>query len=451
MTNGGFSAVARDPVLFARRWLSWDATDEQASWLRGSVFSDNWNRSGNRWGKTEATAVKHLWKCAFKKRSHAYGYDLPYVTINCALSLDQASLALTKAWRLVNRPEGMNFRRVFVKRKVETPFPRIEFRNGSVFWARSTAKRGDYLHGHDYDYVSYDEGALDPDFGTVCDEVIYLRLADRGGQLDLISTGKKGSEFNRRYAEAKLADKFTFQGSTLSNPHIDKEAISRYLASMPERLIQERIYGGEPSADGLLSSPHILASVRRGIGLTPPVVGHRYITGVDLGRKQSMTTIVTTDVTHTPYQLVAYDRFNEHDIPQVSSYWKYVYATVRARHKAYGGMFVLDATGLGDVVADELIDIGAQPLVLSGPTRTSVFTNLQLAFELGLIGIPALESMRGETRVWSFVDELEALDLDSPRHQIDMSIALALSLWPVREWLKSPLLSVLPRVQGMRR
>ena len=200
-------------------------------------------------------------------------------------------------------------------------------------------------------------------FAHVSDEVIAFRLADRAGQLDVISTGKRGSEFNRRFKNASEY-RYCFQGSTLSNiSNLDSVAVERLIAGLPERLIEERIYGGEASVDGILSSEKVLAAVARGNeALLPPIIGHRYSTGVDLGRKRSKTTILTLDITTLPYQIVALERFNQKDVgvSVEESFWGYVYGKVRARKQLYGGLLFVDATGLGDVVLDSIRDTGAE-------------------------------------------------------------------------------------------
>lgn len=450
----GLRRCASDPVYFAEKWLGWKASEAQSEWLRGSTKYENYNRSGNRWGKTEATAIKHLWKCAFKIRPNHYSYELPYVTCNASLSLDQARLVITKSWRILHTGSAEAFRKCFIKRKVETPFPRIEFRNNSLMWARSTAKKGDYLHGHDYDYFSYDEGALDPNFGYVIDEVVKLRLTDRGGQFDAISTGKRGSEFNRRFQLAKeRTDCYWYQGSSLSNPYIDQSSLQRIIATLSERLVEERVYGGEAQVEGMISSAEILKAIARGTGLTHPARGRRYSTGVDLGKKRSKTTILTLDITQQPYQIVAFERFNQEDVnlPEETTFWEYVYGRIRLRKLQYGGLLAVDATGLGDVVLDAIPELGAQAVMMAGSKRVEFLGILQMAFGLGIVGMPLLEEYDDTQKIWSFVDELESLEENTPGEEMDATVALALSLWNVREVMQQPQVVIPTRVASMKR
>jgi hypothetical protein len=474
--------ASEDPVFFAEAFLGWRAFSAQAEWLRGSVKAQNWCRAGNRWGKTESIAIKHLWHCTFKRRTptnspFAKGrtFDAPYETVNTALSLDQAVIPLTKAWRLVHRPAADSYRKVFIRRMVHTPFPRIEFTHGAVWWARSTARKGKYLEGKDYNYVSNDEGALDPNLGYIIDEVLLPRLLDHGGQLDCISTGKRGGEFNRRFEAAKAdPDQFAFQGSTLDNPHIDRAALDRLLARLDAALIEERIYGGERPHDGRIPYASIARAIAQGTGLAEPLPGHRYSTGWDLAKSSDYTVGVTLDITTRPYQLVAWEKFNQegrvrggvggeptspdpsfarrgiHLQSAISNgYWDYVESRIRERHRRYGGLTQIDATGLGSPIADHLADIGAEAVVFTGQRLIELIGCLELAFGLGLMGIPNLEMALNNGRYWRLVDELE--EVEDALSGLDTATALALALWGARGELQGGLaIGLRPRVVGVK-
>ena len=430
------AACLADPVIFAEAFLGWKAHPHQAEWLRGSTKQLNWCRAGNRWGKTESIAIKHLWKCVFRKRVQPS--DRPYVTANTALSLDQARLALSKALRMIEaNPE---FKKAFFKRYVMTPFPRLEFRNGSIWWARSTIKQGKYLHGYDYDYVSNDEGSQDKDLGLVIDEVLQMRLLDRGGQLDCISTGKRGSEFNRRFAEARNSQaQFAYQGSSTDNPHIDQGALAELMKTMPKALAEERILGGERSSEARIQADWIQRSVSAWQGLQQPVSGHTYISGWDLARKRDHTVGITLDISVLPYQLVAFERFQERSLSLERSYWDWVYDRIRQRWQLYGGQTIVDATGLGEVIGEALKDIGAEAIIFSASKVRELISNMELAFALDRVSVGDLHQDH-----WRLGWELE--QVEDSLGGLDGATALALALFPLR--IQQSSLRVSPRVIG---
>jgi len=438
------AACASDDVEFGHRFLGWHAFPEQAHWLRSASRPVNICRAGNRWGKTESLAIRHLRMNAFKVRDATlYDWDMPYQTVNTSLSLDQASLPLRKAWQMLNRPSGQLFRAAFVDRYVHTPFPRIEFRNGSVWWARSTTGKGKYLEGHDFDYVSNDEGAFDPYLDYILDEVLLIRLIDRGGQLDLISTGKRGSAFNKRFkAGLDDPDVFTYQGRTLDNPNLNQASLSRLMATLSEDVIAERFEGGERSGEGRIPNEWVWYAMTLATGFSPRLVGHRYVTAWDLAQKRNYTVGVTLDITAKPYQVVAWEMFNEPTLRAEGitfgpgeTYWDYVYDRIRRRHSIYGGLCYYDGTGMGAVVGDGIADIGAECVLFTTQVKAEIISALELGFGLGAVGLPDLSKVLPDMTTWNFQDELEEVNVEL--EGLDTATALGLCLWSVRSELSS--------------
>jgi phage FluMu gp28-like protein len=68
-----------------------------------------------------------------------------------------------------------------------------------------------------------------------------------------------------------------------------------------------------------------------------------------------------------------------------------------ARVKKYGGKACHDATGLGDVVGDYQ-NANAEGVILSGQTRSDVFTKYIAALEDGAIESAAIKYCEGEHR-----------------------------------------------------
>lgn len=450
--NTILARAAKDPIFFGHALLNWHAFPAQALWLRNSQKPLNLCRAGNRWGKTESVAIKHLWKCCFKIRDARWSYDSPYRTVNTSISLDQASLPIHKAWQIVNREENRNFFNVFIKRLVRTPFPRIEFKNQSTFWARSTARHGEYLEGWDFDYASYDECAFDPQFAHILDEVLSLRLLDRGGQIDCISTGKRGSAFNERFNKALLTPdlNFTYQGKTTDNPNLDQTALNRLINTLDSGLLEERIYGGERPNEGRIPHASIMRAIRQSTGLNGAYSGKRYSTGWDLAKTRNMTVGVTLDITGQPYQVVAWEAFNQNTlgIENEMTYWEHVWNRILNRWKIYGGMTHVDVTGIGSIITDYLSEIQAEPLSFSGQRVNELIACIEIALGLGVLGFPLLEMERPDTSRWNIVNELE--ELNNELTGLDTTTAIALSLWGVRKEIQGKIPIILsPRIVGI--
>jgi hypothetical protein len=440
--------AAADPVYFSHAFLDWHPFPKQSAWLAGSTCPENYLRAGNRFGKTLVTAMKHLWMCTFKHRDPSlYAFSDPYRTVSASLSLDQAQKTLEAAWRMVNTPYAENYRKAFIRRKVGTPYPRIEFLQGETeIWGRSTGSKGKYLEGSWYNYGSIDEAALDKDLAYIIDEILLVRLLDQGGMLDVLSVGKRGSEFNRRFERAKVAeDQFAFQAATWDNLVVDQKHLTRLRSRLSPELVEERLGGGERAGDGLVSAD----VVQRAIGLfngesihgmrweSLPIVGRRYTSGWDLAKESHFVVGWTFDATSVPYRLVAFEKFNKHTIEVDSdkSYWEYVDERIRYRAGVYPGFTTIDSTGLGLVIADFLADISVEALNFTGRVDELIGL-LALAYGLGFVAHPVIlhDATDGLGGYWSLVDELE--EVESQLSGLDVATSIALSLWPMREVIR---------------
>lgn len=441
----------QDPVYFGFAFLNWHAFDAQARWLRNSNKPINFCRAGNRWGKTESIAIKHLWNCCFKRREARWAWEMPYYTVNTSISLDQATLPLLKAWRLISLESNAYFRDAFISRLVRTPFPRIDFKNGAVWWARSTARRGEYLEGRDFDYATYDECAFDPYFNHILDEVLSIRTLDRGGLIDCISTGKRGSAFNRRFAQAMTdPERYVQQGNTLDNPHLDKAALKRFMATADAGLIEERLYGGERPNEGRIPTHSILRAVANSTGLDLSYTGRRYSTGWDLAKTQNMTVGVTVDITERPYQVVAHEAFNKVTVGIESelSYWEHVWERIDARWQIYGGLTQIDTTGIGSAIGDYVMDIGAEAVAFSGEKLKDLISVLEVAIGLGIFAFPHLERQNLDGTTWTVENELE--EVADSLSGLDTATAMALALWGIRDDIQGKIpISFSPKVVGI--
>jgi len=428
-----------DPVLFAREILEVEPHPGQVKWLLSSTKPENALHTGNRWGKSEVQAIKILHRCFFKIRELKYNTARGYQAVNASITLDQAKIIFEKAIRLL---KGKRKAEALVKDITFTPFPHIVFGNGSVFWARSTQRRGEYLLGRDYDYFNFDEVAFEPHPEYVVEQVVMMRLADRAGVLDYTSTPKGKNWFFRKCEWLKAHPQYGYvqNGDARENPYVSREYLEKKISSLSPNKVAQQIYGlfvDDP--DQVILEKYISEATSKSSGLSPPVSGHTYCHGWDLARKRTYTVGVTLDITQIPYQVVALERFQRE--------WKDVYSAIRKRKKEYGGQVIIDSTGLGDVVLSELSDIkpfGFNFGERGGKAKAELISNLQQAHALGKVAYPYVENTAEDGEVWSLQDELRNFYWDS-NTECDAVMALALALWLVRGNIEKPVF-VLPRV-----
>jgi hypothetical protein len=121
-----------------------------------------------------------------------------------------------------------------------------------------------------------------------------------------------------------------------------------------------------------------------------PESGGVYAHGADWAKKTDFTIIDTLRIDVRPMRRVAWSRLGR-------MLWPMMIGKFNARVKKYGGKACHDATGLGDVVGDYQ-DVNAEGVILSGETRSDVFSKYIAAMENRAIESPAIRYCEGEHR-----------------------------------------------------
>lgn len=415
-----------DPVHFARLFLDLEPHPGQSRWLTGACRPENILHTGNRWGKSTIQAVRLLHRALFRFRPPRF-HNLAYRACNVSITQDQANIVLSHLLRLIRGKRNIE---PFVTNVVFSPFPRITLGNGSEIWFRSTQRRGEYLLGQDYDFISFDEVAFEPEPEYVVDQVIRMRLADRDGMLDLISTPKGKNWFARRadFLRSHPQLGYVQSGCSEENESLPEEFLKRQREWLSERVAAQNL-GGEfvESGDELLGEMYINAAQSAATGLAPALPHRRYLHGWDLGRKQSFTVGITVDATTFPAQVIAFDRFRDRN-------WPDVVTAIRGRFREYGGQVVIDATGLGDVVLSELADLPCEGFLFSaggGRAKAELLANLVRLHERREIAYPECARWESDGSYWSLPNELRQATW-SDNSFADALMALALACWPLR-------------------
>jgi len=409
--------AVRDPAYFARAFLNFHPYPGQLKWLKTSTGSENALVTGNRWGKSEIQAVKLIHRAFFQVREIEYDKPGIYRCANVSITQDQAGIIFAKILDFLGRFKIMS---PFVKNIRQTPFPHIIFKNGSEIWARSTYNRGEYLLGHDFDYINFDEAAYDPVGEWVVDGVLKLRLADRNGKLDFSSTPNGLNWFFKRCEIIKRDKRGVVRhGSTFENPYLSKRYLADLKKGLSESRIAQHLYGRFTSFEGRLFPEHIIARCLIDKNKYHVSRDGFFIHGWDLARKLTHTVGITIDATNKPYKVV--------ETLRTQREWPVIINAIKQRHRKYGGVTIIDSTGLGDVVLSELDDIGAVGFNFGGGNRDLLLANFERAVFSDEIRWPHQE-FPDNGSVWSLTDEIRAMD-KSYVNVGDGVCALALALW----------------------
>lgn len=416
-------------MYFARTVLGIRPHPGQISWLRNSTYGENLLATGNRWGKSYVQAIKILHRAMFKIRSKKYDGDGHYNIIAASITQDQANIIFNAAVRIILMNPVLKH---LVKKIVRTPYPIVTFGNQSVITARTTQNRGNYLLGNDYDFFSFDEAAFETDPDYVVNDVIMMRLADRDGKLDLISTPNGKNWFYRKMLELQKDEGYGYVqfGDSRDNPYLAEKALKARLRNLPSDRVEQNIAGRFIDNDRTVFSNDDIDRALIDNSLAARQPNRLYLSGWDLARKQTHTVGMTFDVTAKPYRMVAFDRFNNRD-------WGDVVAAIRRRQAEYGAKLVVDATGLGDVIVSELGDLTVEGVVFTERTKSDLLGNLLLLHNRGEIQYSDVVQRDGSNRVWSLESEMREIAWEN-NNRFDAVMAMALAVWPKRSRILFP-------------
>jgi len=404
-----------DIPFFAEKFLNLELHSGQRRWLERSDRMENLLVTGNRWGKSFVSAVKIVHHALFRIRDLKYDRALRYRIVTASLTLDQARIIFDMVARLFQEQFII---KNLIRRMVVTPYPRLYLGNCAIIEARSTQRQGEYLLGNDYDYFVYDEVAYDDDAEYVVNNVIKMRLADRMGKLDLVSTPNGKNWFYRKMLELKerCDDGYVQGGDSRENSFISGEYLRMQTKYLSDHRVAQNIMGQfVDSGAEIIPGKYIDAAlISDDKGDTPSSDGKEsfYITGWDLARKKTATVGITVQVRDGIATVVDLARIRKWD-------WNIILEQIRKQQKKYPGRILVDATGLGDVVVSQISELNPTAIIMTPKTKAELLTNLELFHSMGKIRYHRWElpdsagADSGSGRVWSLEDELREARWDS--------------------------------------
>jgi hypothetical protein len=416
-----------DPVFFASRFLDVDLHAGQADWLSGSQTRENVLVTGNRWGKTFVSAVKLVHHALYRPRKLCFDRSGRYRAAVASITQDQANLTFNTAHRLLSQSSILA---PIIDNHQKTPYPRLTLGNGATIESRTTQNRGEYLLGNDFDLFIFDEVAFESDPEYVVEEVILMRLADREGRLDLVSTPNGKNWFYRRAQEISGGKHVGYfqSGDSRENPYVSSDFLEERVRYFTEERLKQNIMGQFVDTGGeILKGTYVDRAIQ---GFEPARArmdssNPRYISGWDLARKQTATVGITVAVKDGCATVVALERFRHLD-------WNIILEKIKQRQEKYPGQLIIDGTGLGDVVVEQLADYNPMSVIFTQSSKGEMLTNVEMFHARSDIFYQDWRLPDGPGRMWSLEEELREARWDN-NNQCDALMALALALWPLRK------------------
>ncbi|MEA1980845.1 MAG: terminase family protein, partial [candidate division Zixibacteria bacterium] len=381
----------------------------------------------------------------FRLRKIKFDFSGKYRIVTASITQDQANIIFNQVIRFINSSDLLS---LLVKSHLKTPYPHIQFSNGAIIEARSTQNRGEYLLGNDYDLFIFDEVAFETNPEYVVEEIILMRLADREGKLDLVSTPNGKNWFYKRANELKFGKRkgYLQSGDSRENKYISKDFLSERLKYFSDKRIQQNIMGQFADTGGeILKGNYIdialdgYQHLNRNSSNKSPFQIPYYMTGWDLARKKTATVGVTVKIINNCAYVVALERFKMFD-------WAVIIEKIKARQKKFPGRLIIDATGLGDVVVEQLKEYNPEAVIFTPSTKAELLTNLELLHAQNRVFYKRWELADGDGKIWSLEDELRQARWDK-NNEFDSLMALSLAVWNLR---KKDAVAIQPRIGKFR-
>tara|TARA_B100001248_G_scaffold80626_1_gene58516 strand:- start:11616 stop:12932 length:1317 start_codon:yes stop_codon:yes gene_type:complete len=351
---------------------------------------------GRRWGKDHMAAIKIL-----------------------AHSLSHTSPRGSKLYAWLNpvyNPQGKESFRVFrsfaesgglVAKCIETPPMEVRLINGDRITFFS-ADQPDNLRGGQYDGVIINEAGFISDLDELWSGPIAAMLLDRTGWAWIMGTPKGKNAFHKFYLRGldnELEDGTpnswkTFRFPTKTNPFISDDELDRLRDELPSDMYKQEFMAEFMDTGGaVFRGLDQMIERSENCSLVPQADGCRV--GIDLAKHTDFTCLVALDSNNT---VIGFDRFNQLD-------WSIISQRIEYFCSRYRGKVILDATGVGDPIFENLSSKGLsiEPVKFTNEKKAQMVQNLMLLIEEGVLRIPKpgtiADPSHDTTHLWR---ELEA-------------------------------------------
>lgn len=301
---------------------------------------------------------------------------------------------------------------------------RVTLIGNRYVWFKS-ADNPDSLRSEGLDWLWGDEG------GQWKEEawILALRpaLMDKKGIAWFTGTPKGKNWYFRLWTRGQDPEQTDYESwsySSLDNPYLDPKEIADFARDMPKMAYKQEI---------LAVFIDEIGSVFRNVNscikedLEAPKEGKRYVVGVDLAKHQDYTVVCVMDDSG---HLCHFDRFSELD-------WVFQRKRIVNIARQYNGArLLIDSTGLGDPIYDELRreTVTVEGYKFTNASKKDLIENLSIKIENRQISYPNIPELINELKMFGFAySQTGLVRYNAPEgYHDDCVIALALAAWQIR-------------------
>jgi hypothetical protein len=294
--------------------------------------------AGRRWGKTKV-AAHELVKRAQKPDQVIWWIANTYK--NTARGYKEVVKQLPTTWLAKPAPAYTSTTKI------------LQLKNGTIIEFYSGGSP-DALAGEGVHFVVVDEAALIAD--AVWQQLIRPTLMDTGGEAFIISTPRGKNWFWEMWnlGQEGKAGYESWQFPQTANPYVPAEETEAARDELPTIIFRQEIM-----AEFLAAGASIFGlGIERDGAVVDEIVAPRgnVFVGIDLAKKEDFT-VITAD-NEIGGQPCYYERFNELDWPTQQGRIVAAVRELEGQPGVEGVTTLVDSTGLGEVVFDNLVDAG---------------------------------------------------------------------------------------------
>lgn len=338
--------------------------------------------AGRRWGKTKV-AAHEIVRRARKPNQMIWWIANTYK--NVSRGYREVVNQLPPSWLAKPAPAYTSTTKI------------LQLKNGTMIEFYSGGSP-DSLAGEGVDFVVVDEAALIPD--NVWQQLIRPTLMDTGGEAFIISTPRGHNWFWQMWklGQENKAGYESWRFAQTDNPYVPAAETESAKEELPTIIFQQEIM-----AEFLASGASIFGlGLARDGSVIDNIVEPRgnIFVGIDLAKKQDFT-VITADREDDGMPCY-FERFNEIDWPTQQNRIGYAIQELEETPGVESVTALIDSTGLGDVVYENLIAAGVDvtPIDFTNKSKEQMARLLAADLEHGRARI--LSDMREEFESYEF-------------------------------------------------
>lgn len=303
----------------------------------------------------------------------------------------------------------------------------VEFKNGSILSIHGSDKV-DSIRGVDCAGVVIDEAPLCK--REIWEEILRPIIAQDPARWAMFIFTPKGraSWIYEMWAGAKDNKDFArYLLNAEESGIIPKEELEKLKKELPQR-----VYAQEMMGDFTESASSVFKNIELCVGgeLEPFKQGNSYVTAVDLAKVDDFTVIIT--ICRETKKVVAFERFNTID-------WAIQKEKILAHCNRYSSFCVVDATGLGDPIAEDLSRQGLSvlPFKITSSSKQELIERLMVAIEQRLVTFPKIQELVDELGIFSYeISDRGNVRFAAPEGSHDDCVmALALAVYGMKNFI----------------